>query len=149
MPPWGAVKGFGHFRNDQSLTQEQMELFTKWVDGGIRRGNNPRLLPTAPSFDMTPEAPLPQNMVRVQGTFTVGREITLDGLHPEQVPPGRSMRIVAVLPNGSVEPLIWLHQYDTRYPHPFLLRRALRLPAGTLIQGVPNDAVIGLMPAAE
>ncbi len=45
MPPWGAVKGFGHFRNDQSLTQEQIELITKWVDGGIRRGNNPRLLP--------------------------------------------------------------------------------------------------------
>ena len=24
MPPWGAVKGFGDFRNDQSLTQEQL-----------------------------------------------------------------------------------------------------------------------------
>ena len=26
MPPWGAVKGFGSFRNDQSLMQEQIEL---------------------------------------------------------------------------------------------------------------------------
>ena len=73
----------------------------------------------------------------------------LDGLQPERVPPGRSLRIVAVLPGGSIEPLIRLHQDHSRYPHPFLLRRALRLPAGTLIQGVPNDAVIGLMPAAE
>jgi hypothetical protein len=41
----GAVKGFGQFRNDQSLSQEQIELITKWVDGGIRRGNNPGMLP--------------------------------------------------------------------------------------------------------
>ena len=36
MPPWGGVKGFGQFRNDSSLSQEQIELITKWVDGGIR-----------------------------------------------------------------------------------------------------------------
>ena len=24
MPPWGAVKGFGDFRNDQALTPEQL-----------------------------------------------------------------------------------------------------------------------------
>ena len=50
MPPWGAVKGFGNFRNDQSLSQEQIELVTKWVDGGIRRGNNPGMLPKPPNF---------------------------------------------------------------------------------------------------
>ena len=50
MPPWGAVKGFGNFRNDQSLMQEQIELFARWVDGGIRRGNNPRQLPKVPTF---------------------------------------------------------------------------------------------------
>ena len=50
MPPWGAVRGFGSFRNDQSLTQEQIELVARWVDGGIRRGNNPAMLPKPPSF---------------------------------------------------------------------------------------------------
>src|SRR6187455_1133471 len=34
MPPWGAIKGFGEFRNDQGLTQEQIELITAWVEGG-------------------------------------------------------------------------------------------------------------------
>src|ERR1700754_2318272 len=29
MPPWGAVKGFGEFRNDQSLTQEQIGLIAQ------------------------------------------------------------------------------------------------------------------------
>ena len=58
MPPWGAVKGFGQFRNDQSLSQEQIELVTKWVDGGIRRGNNPNMLPRPPAFkDITVSPP--------------------------------------------------------------------------------------------
>ena len=37
MPPWGAVKGFGDFRNDRGLTQEQVELFASWVEGGDRK----------------------------------------------------------------------------------------------------------------
>src|SRR5215213_7387033 len=35
MPPWGAVKGFGDFRNDQSLSAEQLERIVSWVDGGV------------------------------------------------------------------------------------------------------------------
>jgi len=35
MPPWGAVKGFGNFRNDQGLTQEQITLISDWVEGGM------------------------------------------------------------------------------------------------------------------
>ena len=57
MPPWGAIKGFGSFRNDQSLSQEQIETLTRWVDGGIRRGNNPQMLPNAPDPTPKPVAP--------------------------------------------------------------------------------------------
>jgi hypothetical protein len=148
MPPWGAVKGFGHFRNDQSLMQEQIELITKWVDGGIRRGNNPRQLPKTPVFAPAEQASLPAGL-RVQGALTLSHDLTLDGLQPEQVPPEESMRIVAVLPGGSVEPLLWLHEYDNRYPHPFLLRRPLVLPAGTRIEGVRSGSVVALLPATD
>src|SRR5262252_11186420 len=40
MPPWGAVKGFGDFRNDQALTQEQIELVNSWIANDLPRGNN-------------------------------------------------------------------------------------------------------------
>jgi hypothetical protein len=73
--------------------------------------------------------------------------MVLDGLQPERTPPGHSMRIVAALPDGSVQPLVWLHGYDNRFPHPFLLRRPLRLPAGSVIRGVSSDAVVALIPA--
>jgi hypothetical protein len=147
MPPWGAVKGFGHFRNDQSLTQEQIELITKWVDGGIRRGNNPRQLPKQPDFTTPQQELTAGDVIRVQGPLALSREMVLDGLQPERSSPGHSMRIVAALPNGSIQPLLWLHGYDSRYSHPFLLRQPLRLPAGSVIQGVSSDAVIALIPA--
>ena len=147
MPPWGAVKGFGHFRNDQSLSQEQIELVTKWVDSGIRRGNNPRMLPPTPTFAPSSPSQAPAVAVRVQGPFTVRASVTVDGLLPLHVPPGRSMQVIAVLPNGRVEPLVWLREFDQRYAHPFLLRRPLTLPAGSEIRGVAPDASIGLIPA--
>src|SRR5215471_15755771 len=49
MPPWGAVKGFGQFKNDQGLTQEQIELIAEWVEGGAPEGDD-KLLPKAPDF---------------------------------------------------------------------------------------------------
>jgi len=144
MPPWGAVKGFGNFRNDQSLSQEQIELITKWVDGGIRRGNNPGLLPKPREFRPVPQVSGTSGR-RVSGNVTLDRSMVLDGLLPEQVQPGQSFQVTAVLPNGHVEPLLWLHGYDARYAHPFLLRTPLRLPAGTVIRGVPPNAVLVLL----
>ncbi|MGH9145748.1 MAG: c-type cytochrome [Vicinamibacterales bacterium] len=149
MPPWGAVKGFGNFRNDEGLTQEQIELITRWVDGGARRGNNPRMLPKPPTFEMPEPFSFPTTAIPVSGPLELSRDTTLDGLLPEKVPPGRSMQIVAALPTGSIEPLLWLYEYDDRYRHPFLLRRPIHLPAGTIIQGVPADAVVALIPVQK
>ena len=59
------------------------------------------------------------------------------------------MQVTAVLPGGEVKPLIWLYEYKNTYRHPFLLRRTIDLPAGTLIQGVPRDAAIVLIPATK
>ena len=66
---------------------------------------------------------------------------------PEKVPAGASMRILAKLPDGSIEPLVWLYEYKDQYKHPFLLRTPLTLPAGTVIKGVPAGASIILLPA--
>jgi hypothetical protein len=146
MPPWGAVKGFGQFRNDQSLSQEQIELVTKWVDGGIRRGNNPGMLPQSSAFKAPPTV-TSEIAARISGRWVVEHAFTLDGLIPERVLEGESVRVVARLPNGKLEPLLWLHAYDSRFPHAFLLRRPLLLPAGTVIEGVPPDAMVALLRA--
>jgi hypothetical protein len=55
------------------------------------------------------------------------------------------MRVTAVLPDGRVEPLVWLQDYDDRYRHPFLFRRPILLPEGTTIQGLRGGAAIRLL----
>ena len=146
MPPWGAIKGFGEFRNDQALTQEQIELVVDWIQNDAPRGNNRRALPAEPTFAVTPPYQLPARTTPVKGTATLTQPMVLDGLMPDRITPRQSIRIVASLPNGSVQPLVWLHEYDERYRHPFLFRKAIALPAGTVIRGVPDDAVVKLIP---
>jgi hypothetical protein len=145
MPPWGAVKGFGEFRNDQGLTQEQVELVTNWVEGGIMKGNNPNMLPKLPKFEPQASFRPPAGGIRISGTVTLKQALMLDGLIPETA--GSGTQIVALLPDGGVKPLLWLYEYDDKYRHPFLLRKPLNLPAGTVIRGVQAPASVMLLPA--
>src|SRR5277367_1989611 len=58
MPPWGAVKGFGDFRNDQGLTEEQLELIVDWEEGGAPEGEDKDIPPPAKP-PASPEAKQP------------------------------------------------------------------------------------------
>src|SRR5436853_151645 len=49
MPPWNAVKGFGEFQNDPSLSQEEIEIIAAWVANGAPEGD-PAFLPPQPDF---------------------------------------------------------------------------------------------------
>jgi mono/diheme cytochrome c family protein len=146
MPPWGAVKGFGDFRNDQGLTQEQIELVTDWVEGGMLKGNNPRVRPEPPTFKDQPTVAPPARGLVVRGELTLPRPMTVDGILPERVRDSEPMQIVAARPDGHIEPLVWLYEYREAYRHPFLFRRPLTLPAGTTIRGVPPSASVRLLP---
>jgi hypothetical protein len=146
MPPWGAAKGFGDFRNDQALTAEQIELITDWVQDDTPKGNNPRMLPQLPKFAAPANLRVPSNGTRVTDTFTVKSTMVLDGLLPERADEGT--QIIAVRPDGTVVPLLWLYGYDDKFRHVFLLRRPLSLEAGTIIRGVKPPASVLLLPAS-
>lgn len=146
MPPWGAVKGFGDFRNDQGLSQEQIELITSWVEGGVPEGN-PKDLPAKPKLVRPPASAIRKNQLVVSGDFTLTKAFRLDGLLPENVPAGTPLKITAKLPDGSEEPLLWLYEYKKEHKHVFLFRKPLLLPQGTMIRGIPHGASIILLPA--
>src|SRR5437867_4811410 len=84
MPPWGAVKGFGDFRNDQGLSQAELELITDWVDSDTPKGNNPNTLPKEPKFDRPSAFKIPRSAITISGDLTLNRGLTLDGLFPER-----------------------------------------------------------------
>jgi hypothetical protein len=147
MPPWGAVKGFGDFRNDRALTPEQFELFVSWVGGGVPEGEAKDLAPV-PKFDQqVPEVPL-HGATAVSGEFQLRQNFVLDGLVPKTVPEGASFQITAERPDGSIEPLLWFENYHVKFEHPFLYRNPIELPAGTRIHGVPAGSTVMLLPAA-
>ncbi len=149
MPPWGAVKGFGDFRNDQSLSLEQMDWIAHWVDGGAPEGD-PKDLPARPKPAKAPaaQAASAQRKIVAQNGFVVDRASVLDGLLPQSIPAGASApitaRITAELPGGAIVPLVWLYNYQPQYAHPFLLRTPIRLPQGAVLRGIPPESRIDL-----
>ena len=148
MPPWGAVKGFGDFRNDQGLTQNDLELISDWVDGGAPEGD-PRDLPPEPKMQPPAPAAHPADEIVAGSKFKLQHPLRLGGLWPNTVPDGVSAKITAELPDGSIQPLLWLEDYKARYGHPFLLRTPLDLPAGTVIHGIPPGQSLCLLPATS
>ena len=149
MPPWGAVKGFGDFRNDQGLSPAELDLITDWVDSDTPKGNNPNTLPKEPKFDKPPAFKIPKGAITLRGEFTLKEEFIVDGILPEKVSTGMSAKVVAVSPDGRSEPLVWLYEYTDGYKHPFLYREPLDLPAGTVIRGVPPGMQIVLIPGKK
>lgn len=71
MPPYGAVIGFGDLKDDTSLTQEQLELITDWVEGGAPEGDA-NLLPKEPA-----EAGKPVSKPESDSQFLVSGNVTL------------------------------------------------------------------------
>ena len=72
MPPWGAVKGFGDFRNDEALTPEQMELIVSWVSGGAPEGDA-KDLPPAPTLAKALPTQTPRAGITVTGDMSCAR----------------------------------------------------------------------------
>ena len=52
MPPWLADPKFGKFRNDRSLTQQQIDTIVAWADAGAPKGDDKDLPPV-------PDSPTP------------------------------------------------------------------------------------------
>jgi hypothetical protein len=144
MPPWGAVKGFGEFKDDQGLTQEQIELIAGWVEGGAPEGD-PKLLPKVPEFpDVRPVRLQPA--IPVEGALTLRAGITLAGIQPKKIVDPGSVMVTATRPDGSIEPLLWLYHYNAKFPRVYWYRSELHLPAQTKIEVMPpGAATVGLL----
>jgi hypothetical protein len=141
MPPWGAVKGFGAFRDDASLTDPEIEMLVLWVEGGAPKGDD-MYLPPVPLFPAVARSAPPTGGVAVRGETTLTHGIIATGIAPREMAAGAQMRIVARLPDGSVRNLIWLRNTAQEWKRAFYFREPVALPKGTLIAVDSGDAVI-------
>jgi hypothetical protein len=121
MPPWGAVKGFGEFRHDPSLTALEIEMITQWVEGGAPDGD-PKMLPVYLPKTVTETAhfrwmPAP---VALQKSQTIAA-----------IRAAGQTEASAILPDGTARHLLWIRDRQPNYKQVYAFREPIILPAGT------------------
>jgi mono/diheme cytochrome c family protein len=132
MPPWGVVKGFGSFDGDQGLSQDEISLIADWVEGGAPEGDKsylPKMMQTSPKVAAGKRLILPELALPLSAP--VAKAIHIAGIVPRGgVDAGT--QVVAQLPDGSMEPLIWVIEPKAATQREFTFREPKTLPAGTL-----------------
>ncbi len=124
MPPWDAVKGVGDFRDDQSLSQPEIDMLVGWVEGGAPEGD-PIYLPALPHFDPEP-AVAASKEIELRDSMTLSHSMTLAGIRPNG-----ALEVMACLPDGEVEHLIWVKNYHAQWKRTYWFRTPVELPKGT------------------
>src|SRR5215472_15202541 len=82
MPPWNAVKGFGEFKNDRGLTQEDLEIIAEWVNGGVPEGNAIYLPPTPDVAGHANDARIHERILQLHGTTVLKQALLATGIKP-------------------------------------------------------------------
>ena len=126
MPPWGPVKGYGEFRDDPSLSQEEIAVISSWVEGGAPQGepvppDARTALQEAPALTIPAADELP---IEDQGILRTPTRVL-------GVKASGAVEMRAELPNGSVIPLVWIPRPQPLHAGVYWYREALALPAGT------------------
>jgi hypothetical protein len=141
MPPWQAVKGFGEFRDDRGLTQEEIETLSDWVEGGAPDGNEaykPSDLKLATWQD--PAVPKGAAELVVTANTKLEAATRVVAIRPKNMKAGSTFQMLAIRPDGTAEPLLWIYQYNPKFARTYYYKSTLSLPAGTRIEMSPPDA---------
>lgn len=145
MPPWAPVKGVGEFKGDASLSLPEIDMLVAWVEGGAPEGD-PQLLPKpVPLLARSGAVPF-RRTVEVASTLTLSSPATVRGLRASGLGAHQSMEAWATAPDGTVERLISLRDFNKIAARDYALRVPLRLPAGTKIRvSAPPGASLNLL----
>jgi hypothetical protein len=138
MPPWNAVKGFGRFKNDIGLTQEELSLIADWVEGGAPEGD-PMLMPLPPAAVAYSKIP-PAREIAFSGTTILDKKVQAIGIRVGNIPSSGTLQVIAVRPDGRVEPLVWVRQRSLADPGEYWFQSTISLPARTELQAVPGGS---------
>jgi len=146
MPPWEAIKGFGEFRDDRGLTEEELETISAWVEGGAPEGE-PKYLPSRPKLTAWQDPPAPKGSSEL--VVSDGQKLAASSkvlaIRAKNLKAGASVQIIAIRPDSSVEPLLWIYQYNPAFHRTYYYVTPVALPAGTKIEMSPSAAgTVGL-----
>jgi hypothetical protein len=143
MPPWGAVKGIGDFVGDPSLSGPELDILIAWVEGGAPEGDKAYLPARIPAPDSAPVLPPSSKSVIVHKELLLTKANRVLGLRPTSVGEHTSLEAWALLPDGTVDRLIWLNDLKRNTARTFVLREPALFPAGTRLKvSAPEGAAV-------
>ena len=67
------------------------------------------------------------------GSYTLPFDVTFVGITPHMHLLGREMKASATLPDGTVEPLIWIKDWNFNWQDQYQFAQPIRLPKGTRV----------------
>ena len=142
MPPWGPRKGYGEFRDDPSLSQEEIAVISSWVEGGAPEGDLLYLdAEKIPKDFPSPAAP-PADALPVRDGMRLEKAVRVLGLRAQG-----PTELRAKLPNDAILPLIWIPAAEPLAPEAYWRREAADLPPGTVMRLFGGSATLLIDPA--
>ncbi len=135
MPKWHAVRGYGDFSNDPSLSPFEIALIAAWADGGAPRGTeaDAKTAPPPAKASRTAEIAVGTRDITLPCGEQPAPIGTLVAVHLE-LEPEESAGIAVRLPDGRREIVAWIKRYDPEFATTYRLRVPLRLPPGSLLR---------------
>src|SRR5260370_14486673 len=79
------------------------------------------------------------------GTQVMAHAVRALGIEPSQVPATGAVQVVARRPEGALEPLIWVENFNPSYKKTYYFQAPQRFPAGTRIEVSPPQASVALV----
>ena len=80
MPPWGADPKYGHWANNPSLSQKEIDTIVEWVNAGAPKGDDKDLPPT-PKFTQGWTIGTPDVVLEMNEEYTVPADGTIPYLY--------------------------------------------------------------------
>ena len=136
MPKWHVVRGYGDFTNDPTLSPFEIGLIAAWVDGGA-----PKAPSGKPSAEASPSVPAAAPWVPAVIEESHLRRTELP-CSSHVLPPGRLIALAPVMPTGASlrltlsrsdgleEPLLWVRDFDPKFPETYWLRNPVDVSSG-------------------
>ena len=141
MPTWRAVRGYGDFSNDPSLSPFEIALITAWADGGAPRGTEADVRrATSPGpARVSEERPSAARDVTLPCGEQPAPEGRLLAIRP-MLDKGGSVGISVRLPNGRREIVGWIRNFEPESPTTYRLRVPIVLLPAAIVSAQPATA---------
>ncbi len=102
MPPWPADASYTHFVDEKVLTQEEIDMIGRWVDGGCVLGDSSKM-PPLPYFVTGSQLGKPDLVIKLRDVFKIKGDVQDRFLLmrvPYEIPKDTFIRVIEVVPDN-------------------------------------------------